>query len=75
MTLLAFAAERRAAALCCGAVVAGRPARHSAANPPRAAAAVGCDETDRRTRSLRYCFMDSAPHTMRAWSIITIDAA
>jgi len=45
----AFAAQRRAAATCCGAVAAGRtplsidisfpPARRSAANPPHAAAA------------------------------------
>jgi len=51
MALPAFAAERRATALCCGAVAAGRPAsaaldryllpvRRSAANPPHAAAAV-----------------------------------
>jgi len=50
MTLSAFAAERRAAAPGCGAAAAGRPAlsidrayllrvRHSAANPPHAAAA------------------------------------
>jgi len=47
MTLPAFAAERRAAAPGCGTTAAGRPAlsinllrvRHSAANPPHAAAA------------------------------------
>jgi len=47
MTLPAFAAERRAAAPGCGDAAAGRPAlsidiflrvRHSAANPPHAAA-------------------------------------
>jgi len=49
--LSAFAAERRAAAPCCGAVAAGcpestafdrylLPARRSAANPPHTAAAV-----------------------------------
>ena len=51
MILLAFAAERRAAATCGGAVAAGRPApatvdryllpaRRSAANPSHAAAVV-----------------------------------
>jgi len=51
VTLLAFAAERRAAAPYCGAVAAGRPApaavdrylllaRRSAANPPHAEATV-----------------------------------
>ena len=44
VVLPAFAAERRAAASCCGADAAGHryllPSRRSGANPPHAAAAV-----------------------------------
>ena len=56
VTLLAFAAERRAAAPCCGATDAWRPAIalsidiSSAANPPHAGANDGTDrQTDGRT--------------------------
>jgi len=68
-TLSAFAAERRAAAPCCGAVAAGLtavdrhlfPARRLAANPPLLRSN---DGTDRRTDA-RPFHKDFAPHIMR----------
>ena len=72
VTLPAFAAERRATA---PSLLGDRyvlPAKHSAANPPHAAAAV--ERWDRRTDG-RPIVTDTAPHTMQAvsirWNIIT----
>jgi len=74
ITLLAFAAEHRtarAARLTCSQACCAAndryllPARHSAANPPHAAAVV--DQWDRHMLDR---FIDPAPRTLRALSII-----
>ena len=71
VALPAFAAECRAAALCCcgaGGAEIDRylpPIRPTASNPPHADAAGKCDrESERRTP---YRYIDPAPHTM--WAV------